>query len=113
MRKFLIDYPDYTVVFSIGNYKHDTCLFIRKSDGVYESVLFDPSKDNRVHNVEVFLSKFNLGSMRGYNARGGNKVGWCSGYVWKEMHSIMCLGTVSPFSRANLLQYNRASRLYE
>lgn len=112
VRYFLNKYHDYTIVFSIGTYIHDTCLFIRKSGNRYESVWFNPTVETRVNNVEIFLGHFNMKSCYGYNAPDGNRSGRCSGYVWSTIARFIQSNGQDPFDLNNLLIRNATTKLY-
>lgn len=113
-RGFLSKHPDHTLGLSIGSYKHDTCMFMKKkSDEQYESVWFNPTPSNRTHNVEIFLDKFNVKEKRGYNAPDNNEKGYCSGYVWNEMNNFLVNETQSPFDRKDLKKFDPSTRLYK
>lgn len=113
IRYFLNTMKDYTIVFSIGTFEHDTCLFIRKKENQYESVWFNPTAEKRVKNVEKFLENFNMRACFAYNAPDGNRSGQCSGYVWRAMTSFLRGKSDDPFNRNDLLTKNATTKTYE
>lgn len=55
----------------------------------YESVLFNPTANTRVMNVETFHGSFNMTSHRAYNAPDQNRSARCSRYVLKPMSEFI------------------------
>lgn len=113
VRYFLSQNPDFTIVFSIGTFNHDTCLFMRKAAKRYESVWFNPNPGTRVANVDKFLSNFNMASCKAYHAPDGNRYGYCSGYVWNAITTFMRSNSRDPFDRNDLLVRNPTTKVYE
>lgn len=113
VRYFLSQNLNFTIVLSIGTFNHDTCLFMRKTANLYESVWFNPNRGTRVENVDNFLSNFNMASCKAYHSPDGNRYGYCSGYVWNAMTTFMRSNSRDPFDRNDLLVRNPTTKLYE
>lgn len=113
VRCFLNQHPDFTIVFSIGTFMHDTCVFMRKATGRYESVWFNPTRGTRVANVDNFLSHFNMATRKAFHAPDENRSGQCSGYVWNAMTTFIGSDSLNPFDRNDLLVHNGTTKSYE
>lgn len=107
------EFVDYTVVFSIGAFNHEACLFMRKNtDRSYNSILFNPSAESHLRNAENFLDKFTIHLRRSYNAADGNDSGQCSAYTWKTISDYILGNMTDPFECNDLLTYNKTTRMY-
>lgn len=100
-------FHDYTLGFNLGNAKHDMAVFVRKNNGIYEVVHFDPNGSAISRTMDEFVNV----SRKGYHPRSGNPNEICSYLSWMELLKFV-LCAKNPFMIRNLFEYDEVEKTY-
>lgn len=105
-------FRDFVFALNLGNTAHDMAVFVRKSNGTYHLVHFNPNEQTVSRTMNAFEKSLGRKTTRmGYHPKSGNPNGICSYLTWMELLRFILMNK-NPFIIENLLVYNKVNKTY-